>query len=190
MTGAEKERSMSTETHVRLVPRDESQQLWQQIQNRWGANRRYWFWYPMVSTKIPQAVIAFEADWFHSEIPLHVIRHILKLHGVKRIYELRETSGYEYEMDLELFEPYYNGDEGFWTSEPVDWLIYASHERSLTVAGEWLVSAIKAAWPHWEHHLWRGYDFQGPPDGYSPSVRGRDFFQSFFQTRNEASRGE
>jgi hypothetical protein len=56
-----------------------------------------------------------------------------------------EPGGFDYEMDLELFEPYYNGDEGCWTSENIDWLVYASHERSLTVAGLKNVTYIEDA---------------------------------------------
>jgi hypothetical protein len=179
---------MSTDPYVRPLNQHESQQIWKKIQERWGANRSYW--YPLISTTIPKDVMAFEADWFYYEIPLHVLPSMLKVHGITRIYELREPGGFEYEMDLELFEPYYNMDEGFWTSENIDWLVYASHERSLTVAGAWLITAIQAAWPHWEQHLWRDYDFQGPPGGFSPSVRGRDFFQSLFQTGNDSGIGE
>jgi len=167
---------MSTEPYVRPLNHHESRQIWKKIQERWGANCGPW--YPLISTNIPKDVMAFEADWFYYEIPLHVLQSMLEVHGITHIYELREPCGFEYEMDLELFEPYYNGDEGFWTSENIDWLVYASHERSLTVAGEWLITAIQATWPNWEQHLWRDYDFQGPPGGFSLSVRGRKFFQS------------
>jgi hypothetical protein len=79
------------------------------------------------------------------ENSLHVLQSLLKVHGITHLYELREPGGFDYEMDLELFEPYSNGDEGFWTSENIDWLVYASHERSLTVAGLKNVTYIEDA---------------------------------------------
>ena len=53
----------------------------------------------------------------------------------------------EYELELSVFEPYHNGAGGYWCSEPMDWVIYASHEESITIGGEWLIEAIKRAWP-------------------------------------------
>ena len=77
-------------------------------------------------------------------------------------WELREGHELGYEMDTELLDLCYDGTEGYWTSESMDWLIYASHESSLTVAGEWLVAAIKARWPRWKEHLYTTYDFERP----------------------------
>jgi hypothetical protein len=45
----------------------------------------------------------------------------------------------------------------------MDWLIYASHESSITVAGDWLLEAVKAEWPEWEQHLYTGWDYKRPP---------------------------
>ncbi len=40
----------------------------------------------------------------------------------------------------------------------MDWLMYASHEGSLTIAGDWLIEEVRAAWPEWEQHLYAPYD--------------------------------
>jgi hypothetical protein len=52
-----------------------------------------------------------------------------------------------------LFTPRYNGAEGYWTSADLDWIIYASHEASVTLGG-WLVGRVKALWPSWDAHVW------------------------------------
>jgi pyrrolidone-carboxylate peptidase len=41
-----------------------------------------------------------------------------------------------------------NGLEGYWTTLGVEWLIYASHESTLTVAGT-LLDRVKGGWPTW-----------------------------------------
>jgi hypothetical protein len=72
--------------------------------------------------------------------------------GIERVWELREY-GPEYEIDLWLLEPSYTGAEGFWTPDDMDWLIYASHESTITVTGSWLLPRIQAHWPAWRAHV-------------------------------------
>ncbi len=67
-------------------------------------------------------------------------------------------------LAVSLLEPEYDGREGYWTSEGMDWLLYASHEGSITVAGDWLLEAVKSIWPAWRKHLYTGWDRQPPPD--------------------------
>lgn len=73
---------------------------------------------------------------------------------IKRLWELRRKRRLDqFEMDpalLQLQGPQAN--EVFWTASEMDWLLYSSHEGSLTVAGEWLVAAITVAWPRWDQH--------------------------------------
>lgn len=143
----------------RVLSHEESKEVWKQLQKRWDVDGNYW--YPLRNNMAFSDVIAFEAEWFYFQIPLDMLHGIFKTHGITRIWEARE-GGAIYEMDYELLEPYYDGEEGYWTSEDMDWLLYVSHESSLTVAGGWLVSAIKATWPHWQQHLWDGYDYKRP----------------------------
>jgi hypothetical protein len=49
------------------------------------------------------------------------------------------------------------GLETYWSSRHLDWLIYCSHEDSITFAGAWLVAAIQQAWPTWQQHIRRGH---------------------------------
>ena len=58
------------------------------------------------------------------------------------------------ELDLELFEPVYTGAEGSWTDSSFDWLVYASHESSVTVAGARLLPAFQQAFPEWREWIY------------------------------------
>ena len=69
------------------------------------------------------------------------------------MWELREH-GPSYEIELSEFDPSYTGAEGFWSSAELDWLLYASHESSITVGGESLIAAITHAWPEWHQYIW------------------------------------
>jgi hypothetical protein len=43
----------------------------------------------------------------------------------------------------------------------MDWLLYTSLD-SLTLAGDWLIAAIKRAWPHEDRHTWVEGDYERP----------------------------
>lgn len=150
---------MATEQHMRTLNQDESEQVWKQLQEHWDTTRAGW--YPMTGREMPPDVIAFQAEWFFSQISIEALHRILQTHAITRIWELRE-GGAVYEMDYQFLEPFYDGEEGYWTSQNMDWLIYVSHEHSLTVAGEWLIAAIKTIWPRWKEHLYTTYDFEPP----------------------------
>lgn len=105
----------------------------------------------------------------HSEVAtLHVaameppesyaqLRRILREHGVAHVLELREYGdGCEIPIDSAGFV--YDGAEGFWTSDGLDWLVYTSHESSITFGGHWLVEAMRSALPEFERYTYKGWD--------------------------------
>lgn len=135
----------------RVLSTEESTSIWSRLRSRWEIPRGYW--YPLADCELPD-VVAFKARAFDEALPNERVREILKAKGIERVWELREY-GPEYEEALELFEPKYNGAEGYWTSGDLDWIIYASHECSVTVGG-WLLGDLKVAWPSWQANVWTG----------------------------------
>ncbi|BCL78596.1 hypothetical protein ccbrp13_10610 [Ktedonobacteria bacterium brp13] len=104
--------------YERTLQQDEIQELWKQIQEHWDTNGNGW--YPITGSDMPLTVLAFEDAWFYHEIPSDVLKKILKTHGITRVWELREGHASGYEMDTELIDLYYDGTEGYWTSESMD----------------------------------------------------------------------
>ncbi len=88
---------------------------------------------------------------------LPAIRTWLGRRGVSRLWELREAR-FGYEIDIEDAEFRYTGDEGFWTSADMEWMIYASHESSITFGGLSLANEVTARWPECERYRYKGYD--------------------------------
>lgn len=76
--------------------------------------------------------------------------------GIDKVWEMDESEAFpEYEIDTAAFSPEYSiSGEGYWCSADMDWIIYVSHENSITVGGEWLLDEIKAIWPNWEERKW------------------------------------
>lgn len=136
---------------TRVLRPEEAEQVWDSIEREWSLSRRQ-YWYPLTETE-QTGVEAFQAPYFLRAATPERLRGLLALRGITRVWELREY-GPEYELDLSALETYYNGAEGFWTSPTIDWIVYASHESSITVGG-WLLADVKQVWPEWKRHIWR-----------------------------------
>jgi hypothetical protein len=135
----------------RVLTTEESKAIWSRLRSRWEIPQGYWF--PLADCELP-GVVAFKTREFDEAVAYERMREVLASRGIARVWELREY-GPEYEQDLGLFEPYYNGAEGYWSSGNLDWIIYASHESSVTVGG-WLLAELKRIWPSWQSHVWTG----------------------------------
>lgn len=133
----------------RALAKEESKSIWEQVRTRWQIQEGYW--YPLSDCNLPD-IQAFDTEAFDMAVPRETLLKILMARGIGRVFELREY-GPEYEEDLALFEPSYNGAEGYWTSNGLEWIIYASHESSITVGG-WMLNELKTLWPTWEAHVW------------------------------------
>ena len=73
----------------------------------------------------------------------------------RALRELRELeTDADTEIELESLEPVYTGAEGFWLDASFEWLLYASHESSVTVAGATLLPRFRQAWPAWADRLY------------------------------------
>jgi hypothetical protein len=135
--------------YQRVLAPAESSTMWHKLRHRWQIIG--WHWHPLMQCKLPD-ITAFKADAFETFCSSISLVEMVSSRGVTRIWELREY-GIEYHQDVLLFNPTYNGYEGYWTSDGLDWIVYASHESSITIGG-WLLDQIKVQWSDWEQHLW------------------------------------
>jgi hypothetical protein len=142
--------------YTRVLTLEEAERVWDAVESAWGLGRRE-YWYPLAEIERAD-VEAFQAPYFLGAVTPERLRALLGERGVTRVWELRE-GGPEYELDVAAFEPEYNGAEGFWTSPSLDWIIYASHESSITVGG-WMLAQVKQGWPQWQRHIWTTPSFE------------------------------
>ena len=136
--------------YIRILRPEEAQKVWDSVERAWRLTRRE-PWYPLAGPGRPD-IEAFQAPHLLRILTPERLAAFLEERGIARVWELREF-GPEYELDASAVEPQYNGAEGFWTSATLDWIIYASHESSITVGG-WLLEELKRAWPESERHIW------------------------------------
>jgi hypothetical protein len=134
----------------RVLDDEETKAIWSRLRRIWNITEHYW--YPL-SDRPSNEVEAFQASW--NSIQPEVLRSLLAERGIERVWELREY-GPQYEEDTVLFESLYTGSEGYWSAGDLDWIVYASHEGSVTVGG-WVLSTLKSMHPAWKEHLWQGW---------------------------------
>jgi hypothetical protein len=85
------------------------------------------------------------------------LRTVLTERGEGLLFELREW-GDGCEIPIESATFLYNGAEGFWTNQNLEWLVYASHESSITFGGEWLVGKMRKVLPEFDRYIYKGWD--------------------------------
>lgn len=141
----------------------ELQRVWAIVNQRWDVTTQH-HWWPLREGVLPSAVIAFHTDWFDDE-KIAALRDVLIDHGVAVVWELREFGEWGCEQSVRAFDPTYNGEEGYWTSAGTEWLVYASHESSITLGGEWLLQAFRQRFPACDQ-----FKYQGPMS--TPDRRG------------------
>lgn len=133
----------------RVLSAEESASIWDRLQTDWGVSQGYW--YPVVDCK-REDMEAFQDTHYEKEVGVEKLRTIFRTHGIEILWEMRED-GINYELELSVFEPYYNGNEGYWCDGTFEWIVYASHESSITIGG-WLLPEVKGVWSNWKKRVW------------------------------------
>lgn len=134
----------------RVLSAEEVKALWGRIYQRWKADGTYW--YPLAD-RTDASLFAFHTEDFDAHLSPDLLRAIMRGKGIERVFELREYGEENYQMELKCWEPSYNGAEGFWVSDKLDWILYASHEGSMTTGG-WLTDEVLGSWPAGRDHQW------------------------------------
>ena len=135
----------------RVFSAEELKAKWARLDRDWHTSGPYWW--PLRTDASPFLVLAFHTDYFDAEKRAALKETLLGM-GCSRVFELRYSIGVE--IEVESFDPMYNGEEGYWTPPSFEWLIYASHESSIAIAGQELISRLKAVLPHCELVQYRG----------------------------------
>jgi hypothetical protein len=128
----------------RVLAESESKQLRERLNTVWGVKG---YWYPL-SNCDPQAnVIAFHRELWEQRDGTSLLLQAIQKRSIERCFLLLEGP-VDYEIARFLVEVTYRGDESFVTSD-FEWLVYSSHESSITVAG-WLADVYRKQWRDWE----------------------------------------
>ncbi|MBA2620549.1 MAG: hypothetical protein H0U87_05050 [Acidobacteria bacterium] len=129
-----------------VLSKSESDFVREKLKTIWNVKGYY---YPL-EYRTRDDIEAFQDKYFEKEFGFERLREILHLRGISRIWEMCESDE-NHEIELSIFAP--NLSETFWCDANFDWLIYASHESSITFAGS-ILSEIKNNWTNWQQRVW------------------------------------
>jgi hypothetical protein len=151
-----------------------------------GRLRKIWsigdgYWFPLKEGPAPSDVLTFHTDYFESINGQALLREALEQRGISRVFLLHEFGDPEYEIELSIYAPSYrDGGEQYSTSEETDCMVYASHESSITVCGQWHAEFFRKLHPECAERTYRGPHSTPDPRGTWETVKQR------FQTRGSA----
>lgn len=132
----------------RVLLRSEIDQLKTALKQTWGFGGGYW--YPLTETVNPFTasfpLVAFAlTENARRYLPIGTqiypgdvlkdVQRFFREHQIKRAYKLRTEWGYSYEIDAPLLDPGYHASEELNFGERHDWVVYWSHEDSVTLGG-------------------------------------------------------
>lgn len=130
------------------LPSQYADDLLKQLSSVWDIEKHYW--YPLYGCKRSD-VIAFNDNYIEGiESKVLDIQNILLSQNNDCIFEMQEDRTIQM-IETTSLDPSYDNHYGerFWFTEDMNWVIYASHEGSITFGGHKLISALKEKWPDW-----------------------------------------
>ena len=134
----------------RVLPDAEVKEIREECARRWDADPARGYWHPLRQEAWPSDLLVVDDESFLVHFGAARLHAILREHDVARVWEIGECWRVRPAREMETGVCAFVGVETTWSSRGLDWLVYASHENSVTFAGDWLVGAVKAAWPAWE----------------------------------------
>lgn len=125
----------------------EAADLRRRLRETWGAEG---YWYPLAENE-RKDVEAFQARYLLEGDTVVRLREALTQRGVETVFALREVEP-DWEAEVGLMDLEYDS-ETYWFDNSLDWIIYVSHESSITVGG-WLLQVLQGGWPDWRRRVW------------------------------------
>jgi hypothetical protein len=140
---------------LKLLDKNYSEKIKSRLNQVWDI--KYQYWYPLFNCDI-QDVIAFDSKYFEDSKKLEFVKRLLRNHRVKNIYEFREDGTYNQVIDFFDYEfwhsdPYFWNNECFWFDDNMDWIMYISHEETITFGGKWLIENLKKEYVDWKNNI-------------------------------------
>jgi hypothetical protein len=137
----------------RTLPSEERKRLMAKLKEQWSLTGKWWI--PFEKYDLPYETVVVDSQAVSQELGYTKLKQIFACSGVERVFELWEIENEpDREIALDLWEPSSAWAQRYWCSDALDWLVYTTHENSMTIAGVWLLNEIKAEWPDWEAYRW------------------------------------
>ena len=132
----------------------ECKEILQSLYLKWGIKNDHWI--PLEERKNSKEIVFYPHDYFFNNYGIDQLRKLVSSISKDKIYKWHwETRNQElYEIPIkelisykqELLEKYYF-DQTF------DWVIYMSHENTITFGGKTIINQLENDWSNWEKNI-------------------------------------
>ncbi|EKT3964751.1 hypothetical protein AAIP55_002239 [Flavobacterium psychrophilum] len=119
------------------------------LKEKWNINA-YDFWIPLHG-KVEENTCYFEVEDFENNIGYEKLTQIIKEINTGNIYSFNEAK--EEKVYAEIYFVQYTSPDIFFTNENVEWVIYQTHEETISFAGKELIDRIKSLWKNWPEKI-------------------------------------
>jgi hypothetical protein len=128
------------------------------LKSIWEREKHYW--YPLERCNRTD-LISFKSSYVDTDEKVEYFINLLKQHSVKMVIEIWENDdGHTFEINNCIVQnafwrsnDYFWNNEGYWFDDRSDWIIYISHEETITFGGDWIIKEIKSKWSDWKDNL-------------------------------------
>jgi len=118
------------------------------LKEKWAIEYRD-YWIPL-DGDIGEDTEFFNYRIFQKEFGMEKLKRLISDLGHTFIYQLNEANDDEEVGVNEMDE--YSGLELYYTNKDCDWVVYLSHENTITLAGKSLLNALKIKWTDWNKY--------------------------------------
>lgn len=145
--------------YIRRVAERERDALVKSLITKWDVKiDGIWsYWYPLKECRRNDVIAFISLDYDTDEEKEQIIKNYILSVGDNEIYEMNEFGLATYVISTESLYPFYpNRGEGetIWFSEHMKWIIYVSHDNTITFGGRALIKHIKDNWRNWKSDLY------------------------------------
>jgi len=133
--------------YQRTLSATESKRVWADLQSRWGIQGPGYGWFPISDAIAPAGAVAVHDQLWDSRDGNQLLHQFLAENSIARCFVVNEINiiSTDCEIDSQVVDPLYRGSELFITALS-DWVLYASHESSYTLAGS-IADYFRKLWP-------------------------------------------
>lgn len=108
-------------------------------------------WIPISGDRFVKDTEIYQSDYFNGEVNIRgVMKHV---YGISDIIEIQE-GGLVLHKKISECNFYYDGLEYIYTDRDFRFVLYFSHESSVTVGGRKILDTIHEIWPDYKKRIW------------------------------------
>ncbi|MDP4145721.1 MAG: hypothetical protein Q8936_14745 [Bacillota bacterium] len=136
---------------------EEKYLLWKRLNDRWNIKPwNYWYTLSIEETYKGKDLLALDSEFFQREFGTEKMKELLKSTGIYEVIRVSMEGDINMRSEVDINNSFLEnrGRDIYWCTLDLGWVIYTTHEGSITFAGTWLVEKIKEKYSNWQYREW------------------------------------